>query len=200
MVAAAIGSRVVTAWIMSSNLGKGEPVGYRLVHDAGRGLWIERVVVDAQVDLVDLASQLLQHTDDVALWPALLPGDGMNGGVLQPAGLCWRGEAAHTSHHDQLFWYWRAAAQRCPTFPIAVAGDNGQRHTGEKPLADDTGVLRSACASIQTMPRRPPRSGEHCCFCNGQGPGGRPQRSGHRPDNERTPRPCLEVTFPLASS
>jgi pimeloyl-ACP methyl ester carboxylesterase len=33
--------------------------------------------------------------------------------------------------------------------------------------------------------------GEHCCFCNGQGPQGRPQRSGHRPDNERTPRPCL---------
>jgi hypothetical protein len=28
---------------------------------------------------------------------------------------------------------------------------------------------------------------EHCCFCNGQGPQGRPQRSGHRPDNERTP-------------
>ena len=45
-----------------------------------------------------------------------------------------------------------------------------------------------------------PRSGEHGCFCNGQGPQGRPQRSGHRPNNEKTPRPRLEVTFPLASS
>jgi hypothetical protein len=35
-----------------------------------------------------------------------------------------------------------------------------------------------------------PRSGEHCCFCNGQGPQGRPHRSGHRPDNERTPGPA----------
>ena len=35
-----------------------------------------------------------------------------------------------------------------------------------------------------------PRSGEHCCFCNGQGPQGRPQRSGHRPDNGRTPGPA----------
>lgn len=85
------------------HLGKGEPASYRLIHDAGRGLWIKRVVVDVQVDLVDLASQLLQHTDDVALWPALLPGDGMDGGVLQPVGLCWRGEAAHTSQHDQRF-------------------------------------------------------------------------------------------------
>jgi hypothetical protein len=39
-----------------------------------------------------------------------------------------------------------------------------------------------------------PRSGEHCCFCNGQGPQGRPQRSGHRPDNERTPGLCQMPT------
>src|SRR6266511_463816 len=27
---------------------------------------------------------------------------------------------------------------------------------GKKPLADEAGVLKSACASIQTMPQRPP--------------------------------------------
>src|SRR6266498_3130617 len=36
---------------------------------------------------------------------------------------------------------------------------------------------------VQTMQ---PRSGEHC-FCTGRGPQGRPQRSGHRLHNERTP-------------
>jgi hypothetical protein len=36
----------------------------------------------------------------------------INAGWL--AGFCSRGEAAHTGEHDQLFWYWRAAAQRCP--------------------------------------------------------------------------------------
>jgi hypothetical protein len=36
-----------------------------------------------------------------------------------------------------------------------VAGDHGQRHAGKKPLADEAGVLKSACASTQTMPQRP---------------------------------------------
>jgi hypothetical protein len=36
-----------------------------------------------------------------------------------------------------------------------VAGDHGQRHAGEKPLADEAGVLKSACASTQMTPQRP---------------------------------------------
>ena len=41
---------------------------------------------------------------------------------------------------------------------------------------------------IRPVQTTQPRSGEHC-FCTGWGPQGRPQRSGHRPHNERTPRP-----------
>jgi hypothetical protein len=41
---------------------------------------------------------------------------------------------------------------------------------------------------IRPVQTRRPRSGEHW-FCDGQGPQGRPQRSGHRPHNERTPGP-----------
>ena len=99
------------------HLGKGEPAGYRLVHDAGRCVWIKRVVVDVQVDLIHLASQLLQDNDEVALWPALLPWNGMDGGALQPAGLRGRGEATQPSQHDQR------PPRKPATTPIAASHD-----------------------------------------------------------------------------
>lgn len=62
-------------------LGKGEPVGDWLVHDAGRFCWVESVVVDVQVDLVGLAGQLVERGDDVTLRSALLSRHGVDGGV-----------------------------------------------------------------------------------------------------------------------
>jgi hypothetical protein len=63
----------------------------------------------------------------------------------------------------------------------------------EPNLRPSTGQARAPAFSrfvmirpVQTMR---PRSGIRC-FCTGQGPPGRPQRSGHRPHNERTTGPC----------
>ena len=46
---------------------------------------------------------------------------------------------------------------------------------------------------IRPVQTTQPRSGEHC-FCTSRGPQGRPQRSGHRPHNERAPGPWVITT------
>jgi hypothetical protein len=138
------------------HLRKGEPTGYRLVHDAGRRLRIERVVVDVQVDLVDPAGQPVQLGDDVALWPSLLPGDGTDGGALQPAGSAGgerlRTPASTTSCSGTGGRPPSDARRSRQQWPVTTASDM----PGKKPLAEEAGALKSACASIQTMPQRPP--------------------------------------------
>ena len=106
-----------------------QPARRRLIDDARRDLRREAIEVDVEVDLRDLARDGIECLGHVAQGLSFVPGDDVDRGALKPLPFGFRGEVPDAKQRDCLLLEWRAVAGLAPIIPVAVAGDDCERHS-----------------------------------------------------------------------